>query len=88
MLIMIWEASTRKRLEAAIEVVNDCFDELCKAETRDGAFGDLSVAWVRIDDAMRVYERGVKRIDKRLSGSGNESKLENRIKRIEHLMRK
>lgn len=42
---------------------------------------------VRIDDAMRVYERGVKRIDKRLSGSGNESKLENRIKRLERLMR-
>lgn len=36
---------------------------------------------------MRVYERGVKRIDKRLSGSGNESKLENRIKRLERLMR-
>lgn len=51
-------------------------------------FGDLFVAWAHIDDAMRVYERGVKRIDKRLSGSGNESKLENRIKRIEHLMRK
>ena len=80
MLIMIWEASTRKRLEAAIEVVNDCFDELCKAETRDGAFGDLSVAWVRIDDAMRVYERCVKHIDKILSGSGNESMLENRVK--------
>ena len=85
---MIQEASTRKRLEAAIEVVNDCFDELCKVETRDGVFGDLFVAWAHIDDAMRVYERGVKRIDKRLSGSGNESKLENRIKRIEHLMRK
>lgn len=85
---MIQEASTRKRLEAAIEVVNDCFDELCKAETRDGVFGDLFVAWAHIDDAMRVYEQGVKRIDKRLSGSSNESKLENRIKRIEHLMRK
>lgn len=85
---MIQEASTRKRLEAAIEVVNDCFDELCKAETRNGVFGDLFVAWAHIDDAMRVYEQGVKRIDKRLSGSGNESKLENRIKRIEHLMRK
>ena len=85
---MIQEASTRKRLEAAIEVVNDCFDELCKAKTRDCVFGDLFVAWAHIDDAMRVYERGVKRIDKRLSGSGNESKLENRIKRIEHLMRK
>ena len=85
---MIWEASTRKRLEAAIEVVNDCFDQLCKAETRDGVFGDLFVAWVHIGDAMRVYERGVKRIDKKLSGSGNESKLENRIKRLEHLMRK
>ena len=35
---------------------------------------------------MRVYERGVKRIDKRLSDSGNESKLENHIKRIERLM--
>lgn len=85
---MIWEASTRKRLEAAIEVVNDCFDELCKAETRDGVFGDLFVAWVHIGDAMRVYERGVKRIDKKLSDSGNESKLENRIKRLERLMKK
>lgn len=73
--IIVWEAETRKRLEAAIEVVNDCFDELCKAETRDGVFGDLYVALVRIDDAMRVYERGVKRIDKRLSCSSNESKL-------------
>ena len=63
---MIQQASTRKRLDAAIEVVNDCFDELCKAETRDG----------------------VKRIDKRLSGSSNESKLENRIKRLERLMKK
>ena len=49
---MVWEAETRKRLEAAIEVVNDCFDELCKAETRDGVFGDLFVAWVHIGDAM------------------------------------
>ena len=85
---MVWEAETRKRLEAAIEVVNDCFDELCKAETRDGVFGDLFVAWVHIDDAMRVYERGVKRIDKRLSSTSNESKLESRIKRLEHLMKK
>ena len=85
---MIWEASTRKRLEAAIEVVNDCFDQLCKAETRDGVFGDLFVACVRIDDAMRVYERGVKRIDKKLSSTSNESKLENRINRLERLMRK
>ena len=85
---MVWEAETRKRLEAAIEVVNDCFDELCKAETRDGVFGDLFVAWVHIGDAMRVYERGVKRIDKRLSGSRNESRLENRINRLERLMKK
>ena len=85
---MVWEAETRKRLEAAIEVVNDCFDELCKAETRDGVFGDLFVAWKYIDDAMRVYKRGVKRIDKRLSSTSNESKLENRINRLEHLMRK
>lgn len=85
---MVWEAETRKRLEAAIEVVNDCFDELCKAETRDGVFGDLFVAWVHIGDAMRVYERGVKRIDKRLSSTSNESKLESRIKRLEHLMKK
>ena len=35
---------------------------------------------------MRVYERGVKRIDKRLSCSSNESKLENRIKRLERFM--
>ena len=85
---MIWEAETRKKLESAIEVVNDCFDQLCKAETRDGVFGDLFVAWVRIDDAMRVYERGVKRIDKKLSSTSNESKLENRINRLERLMRK
>ena len=85
---MVWEAETRKRLEAAIEVVNDCFDELCKAETRDGVFGDFFDAWEYIDDAMRVYERGVKRIDKRLSGSRNESKLENRINRLERLMKK
>lgn len=32
---MVWEAETRKKLESAIEVVNDCFDALCKAETRD-----------------------------------------------------
>lgn len=30
-LVMVWEAETRKRLEAAIEVVNDCFDALCNA---------------------------------------------------------
>ena len=35
---MVWEAETRKRLEAAIEVVNDCLNILCKAETRDNAF--------------------------------------------------
>lgn len=32
---MVWEAETRKRLETAIEIVSDCFDALCKAETRD-----------------------------------------------------
>ena len=37
---MVWETETRKRLEAAIEVVNDCFDSLCKAETRDSILGD------------------------------------------------
>lgn len=64
---MVWEAETRKKLESAIEVVNDCFDALCKAETRDGVFGDLFYAWKYIDDAMRVYYLGIKRIDKRLS---------------------
>lgn len=85
---MVWEAETRKRLEAAIAVVNDCFDALCKAETHDGVYGDFFDAWEYIDDAMRVYYRGVEHIDDKLSKSGNESKLENRIKRLEHLMRK
>lgn len=52
---MVWEAETRKKLESAIEVVNDCFDALCKAETRDGVFGDFFDAWEYVDDAMRVY---------------------------------
>ena len=79
---MVWEAETRKRLEAAIEVVNDCFDKLCKAETRDGVFGDFFDAWEYIDDAMRVYYLGIECIDKKLSSNSNESKLENSIKRL------
>lgn len=77
-----------KKLESAIEVVNDCFDALCNAETRDGVFGDLFYAWKYIGDAMRVYYRGIKRIDKKLSSTSNESKLENRIKQLEQLMKK
>lgn len=65
-----------------------CFDALCKAETRDGVFGDLFYAWKYIGDAMRVYYRGIKRIDKKLSSTSNESKLENRIKQLEQLMKK
>lgn len=85
---MVWEAETRKKLESAIEVVNDCFDALCNAETRDGVFGDFFDALEYIDDAMRVYYRGIERIDKKLSSASNESKLENRIKQLERLMRK
>ena len=68
---MVLEAETRKRLEAAIEVVNDCFDALCKAETRDGVFCDFFDAWEYIDDAMCVYQRCIERIDKKLSSIGN-----------------
>lgn len=32
---MVWEAETHKKLESAIEVVNDCFYMLRKVETRD-----------------------------------------------------
>lgn len=45
-------------------MVNDCFDALCKAETRDGVFGDFFDAWEYIDDAMHVYYRGIEHIDK------------------------
>ena len=79
---MVWEAETRKKLESAIEVVNECFDELCKAETRDDVLGDFFDAWEYIDDAMRVYYRGIERIDKKLSSNNNESKLENSTKRL------
>ena len=37
---MVWEAETHKRLESVIEVVNDCLDMLCKAETRDDVICD------------------------------------------------
>ena len=37
---MVWEAETHKRLESVLEVVNDCLDMLCKAETRYNIFGD------------------------------------------------
>ena len=37
---MVWKAETHKRLESVIEVVNDCLDMLCKAETRYNVFGD------------------------------------------------
>ena len=37
---MVLEAETHKRLESVIEVVNDCFDMLCKAETVYNVFGD------------------------------------------------
>lgn len=51
------------------------FDALCKAETRDGVFGDFFDAWECIDDAMRVYYRGIEHIDKKLSSNSNESQL-------------
>ena len=75
-------------IENAFAMINECFDRLYNNEPVKSAHDWGSSTLEMIDDAMRVYERGVKRIDKRLSGSGNESKLENRIKRIEHLMRK
>ena len=68
---MVWEVETRKKLESSIEVVNDCFDALCKAETRDGVFGDFFDACEYIDDAMRVYYRGIEHIDKKLSSNSN-----------------
>ena len=64
------------------EVVNNYFDMLCKAETRDDVLGDLFDALEYIDDAMRVYYQGVEHIDEKLSSTCNESKLENRIKRL------
>ena len=85
---MVWEAETRKKLESAIEVVNDCFDAFCKAETRDDVFGDFFDACEYIDAAMCVYYRGIECIDKKLSSTSNESKLENRIKLLQHLMKK
>ena len=90
---MVWEADTRKKLEAAIEVVNDCFDALCKAETRDGVYGDLFDAWEYIDDAMRAYYNGLEHIDSVLSRTNKIEvqglgRLESRIKRLEHLMKK
>lgn len=75
---MVFEAETHKRSESVIEVVNDCFGKLCKAETRDGVFGALEY----IDDAMCVYYRCIEYIDKKLSSNSNESKLENNIKRL------
>ena len=54
---MVWEAETHKKLKPAIEVVNDCFDALCKAETRDDVFGDFFDACEYIDDAMCVLSR-------------------------------
>lgn len=64
------------------EVVNNCFDMLCKAETIDDVLGDFFDALEYIDDAMCVYYQGVEHIDEKLSSTGNESKLENRIKRL------
>lgn len=61
----VWESETRKRLESAIEVVNECFDALCKSEIRDGVDGAFFTAWAYIDDAMRVYYKSLKRIDKK-----------------------
>ena len=37
---MVLEAETHKISESVIEVVNDCLDMLCKAETRYIVFGD------------------------------------------------
>ena len=75
-------------IENAFAMINECFDRLYNNEPVKSAHDWGSSTLEMIDDATRVYERGVKRIDKRLSDSGNESKLENHIKRIEHLMRK
>ena len=81
-------STERYTIEKAFAMINECFDRLYNNEPVKSAHDWGSSTLEMIDDAMRVYERGVKRIDKRLSGSGNESKLENRIKRIEYLMRK
>lgn len=62
---MMWEGETRKRLEAAIEVVNECFDALCEAEMRDGIDGAFFTAWGYIDDAMRLYYKTIKSIDEK-----------------------
>ena len=42
---MVWKAETHKKLEVCTGVVNDCFDMLCKAETRDDVLGDSLMLW-------------------------------------------
>ena len=37
---MVWKAETHKKLEVLFGIVNDCFDMLCKAETRYDVLGD------------------------------------------------
>ena len=51
-------------------VINDCFDKLCKAETSDDVLGDSLMLWNALM-IQCVYQRGIERIDKKLSSTCN-----------------
>lgn len=45
---MVLEAETHKKLEVLFGIVNDCFDMLCKAETRYDVLDDSTCELKRL----------------------------------------
>lgn len=51
---MVWEAETRKKLESAIEVVNDCFDALSYLEEHE-----ISTHYTYDSNTLKIFAAGL-----------------------------
>lgn len=60
---MVWQAETRKRIEEAFDVIEDCLDTLCADEHRYGMGEYFDSCWVHISDLENEYYSCMKRID-------------------------
>ena len=56
-----------KKVEAAFDVINECFDRLYNNEPVKSAHDWGSSTLEMIDDAIHTYKDGVAKIDKKLS---------------------
>lgn len=60
----VWEAETRKRLEEALDVIDDCLCKLCAPAERKGMSNDFDYCLECLDGLEYAYKETVARIDR------------------------